>query len=72
MDELRVFLEAQFEPGMSWANYGIGKGKWNIDHVFPLSRVDLLDPIRVRQACNYLNLQPMWHSENCSKGNRTC
>ncbi len=59
-------MEALFAPGMSWTNYGA----WHIDHVYPLSRVDLSDPKKQRQACNFLNLQPLWAVDNIRKGDR--
>jgi hypothetical protein len=68
--ELRVHLESKFLPGMTWENRGIGKGKWNIDHVMPLSAFNLSDRQHLILACYYLNLQPMWTEDNVSKGNR--
>lgn len=66
--ELRSYLESKFQSGMSWENYGYGKGKWNIDHIFPLSAFNLTDPQHLLLACNHLNLQPLWHEDNMSKG----
>jgi len=66
MSELIVYLENQFQQGMSWENYG----KWHIDHVRPLSGFDLSDPEQVKNACHYSNLQPLWAADNMSKGNR--
>lgn len=68
--ELRIHLEAQFIDGMSWENYGRGLGKWNIDHICPVSRYDLTKQKEFEAACHYTNLQPMWHVENARKGNR--
>jgi hypothetical protein len=64
--ELRLRLEAKFAEGMSWDNYG----KWHIDHIRPLISFDLTDPIEIRQACNYQNLQPLWAQENLIKHKR--
>ena len=66
IDEARVHLESQFSEGMSWDNHG----DWHIDHIKPLSWFDLSDPKQMAEACHYTNLQPLWGSENISKGNR--
>lgn len=63
----RHWLEFQFEPGMSWANYGTD---WEIDHVLPLSRFDLTDPDQQRIACGWTNLQPKHKVHNRSKGSQ--
>ena len=36
-----IYLENKFTVGMSWDNYGNGHGKWNIDHIIPVSRFNL-------------------------------
>jgi hypothetical protein len=64
--ELINYLESKFQPGMNWANWGI-KG-WHIDHIKPLSSFNLSDPEQVRIACHYTNLQPLWATDNLSKG----
>jgi hypothetical protein len=65
ISELKLFLESQFEPGMTWENHG---SDWHIDHFVPLSCYDLTDPIQFREATNWLNLQPLWADENLRKG----
>ena len=70
LDVLKLRLENLWAPGMCWDNYGQGLGKWSIDHIIPLTAFDLEDRQHFILACNYLNLQPLWHSENASKGNR--
>jgi hypothetical protein len=64
MDEFLQHIEALFQPGMSWENYG----EWHIDHVLPLSGFDLSDPEQVKKACHYTNLQPLWAEDNIRKG----
>src|ERR1700728_1339025 len=39
--EAKAHLEYQFQPGMSWDNWGAGVGKWNVDHIMPLAVFDL-------------------------------
>ena len=58
-------IEQQFTEGMSWENYG----EWHIDHKIPLKykKTPLEEDI---QRLHYTNTQPMWASENMSKGCR--
>lgn len=63
IDELKVHLEQQFEPGMTWENYG----EWHIDHIIPCARFDLRNPIHQKICFNYRNLQPLWAKDNSSK-----
>jgi len=60
------YLESKFKPGMTWEN----RSEWHIDHIIPLASFDLTDPEQQRAACHYTNLQPLWASENISKGAR--
>jgi hypothetical protein len=59
-------LEKSFKPGMTRENHG----KWHIDHIKPCSSFDLTKPSEQRECFHYTNLQPLWASENLSKGNR--
>jgi hypothetical protein len=70
IESLRLHLEAQFQPGMTWENYGRGKDKWNVDHIEPLVMFNLKDPEQIKIAFHYSNLQPLWQTENCSWGGR--
>lgn len=56
-------IESMFLPGMTWDNYG----DWHIDHIYPLSKVDRLDPYAVKACCHIDNLQPLWGPENSEK-----
>lgn len=69
LDEFKSHLEKQFRPGMTWENYGV-KG-WHIDHIFPLSKVDLNDSDAVKKVLHYTNMQPLWAEENIKKSNHT-
>lgn len=64
--EFKLYIENQFQNGMSWDNYGL-KG-WHIDHIIPISHFDLENEMELKEACNWLNLQPMWGVDNISKG----
>ena len=71
---LKVYLEAQFLPGMTWDNFGrldASASTWQIDHYHPLSGFDLTNSRQVREACHFSNLRPMWALDNRRKGNRT-
>jgi len=60
------YLEKLFKPGMTRKNHG----KWHIDHIKPCASFDLTKPSEQRECFHYTNLQPLWASENLSKGNR--
>jgi hypothetical protein len=65
--ELRLHLEKQFLPGMTWENYGRGKGKWNMDHIIPCASFNLLLEEEQRKCFHYTNLQPLWSGDNVRK-----
>lgn len=65
-DELRVYLESQFQEGMTWENQG--KGGWHIDHKIPLASAKTVK--EVIALCHYTNLQPLWEVDNLKKGAR--
>lgn len=66
IEHLRQWLEFQFQPGMTWDNYG----KWHIDHIKPLASFDLTNRNQLKAACHYTNLQPLWAVDNLRKGSR--
>jgi hypothetical protein len=61
---LKGFLEGKFKEGMSWENHG----DWHIDHIKPCASFNLLDEEEQKKCFHYTNLQPLWASENLSKG----
>lgn len=63
--ELMAHLEKQFQPGMTWDNYG----DWHIDHIVPLSlfNYETLDDIDFKRAWALSNLQPLWALDNLKK-----
>ena len=69
IQQLRAHLESNFQPGMSWHNYG--RTGWHIDHIRPLADFDLTDSRQLQQACHYTNLQPLWASDNLRTGARS-
>ena len=68
VDELKAYIESLFKPGMTWANWSF-RG-WHLDHIKPLEFFDLTDPKQLEQACHFTNLQPLWMSENLTKGRK--
>ena len=72
IDYLKQHLEKQFQPGMTWDNYGRGwhgKKEWQIDHIKPCDKFDLSKADEQRKCFHYTNLQPMWAEENNKKRN---
>lgn len=68
ISELRVHLERQFLPNMSWAN----RSEWHIDHIIPLSSFKFTsskDP-EFQAAWALSNLRPMWAQENQVKNKK--
>lgn len=66
--ELKRHLESLFTEGMSWSNWGRGRGCWNIDHIIPLAAFDMRDREQRHKANHYSNLRPLWYEENAKKG----
>jgi 5-methylcytosine-specific restriction endonuclease McrA len=54
---LKIYLENQFQPNMTWENYG----ECEIDHIIPVSK---------NGSFHYSNLQPLWKIDNRKKSNK--
>lgn len=65
VEELRTRLESQFSGDMSWDNYG---SLWTIDHIYPLSKANLMDEVELKAVCHHSNLRPILKSDNSRKG----
>ena len=59
--DLKSHLEAKFQPGMTWENYG----EWHIDHIIPLASAATADELH--RLCHFSNLQPLWAQDNRAK-----
>ncbi len=66
--ELKEHIEKQFQPGMSWDNWG--PKTWHIDHRKALANFDLTNRSQFLEANHYTNLQPLWAEENIQKGSK--
>jgi len=68
--QVKEHLESKFLPGMSWENHG----KWHIDHNKPvdyfIKNKDFTDEKVQKECFHYLNLQPLWASDNLRKRNK--
>ena len=64
------YIKAKFtvdEQGemMTFDNHGI---VWELDHIYPCSRIDTDDPVECAALNHYLNLQPLTILQNRDKG----
>ncbi len=63
-DKFNQRIEMNFQPGMSWENYG----KWHIDHTKPVARFIEQGITDIKLINCLSNLRPMWATENIKKG----
>jgi hypothetical protein len=57
LTELKLYLEQQFLPEMTWENHG---EIWEIDHTKPCASFDLTDIEQQKECFHYTNLQPLF------------
>jgi hypothetical protein len=72
IEELKLYLENLFKPGMSWNNWGkVNKDEngyfWEIDHIISFNSVDLTNEEELLKVCNYKNLRPCWRWANMAR-----
>ena len=65
-ETLRNHLQSLFQNGMNFENYR----KWELDHIFPISKFNLNNIDEIKKCFNYTNLQPLWKPDNRKKGNK--
>jgi len=63
-EDFKIYIELQFQDGMSWENHG----KWHLDHKIPVSWAESEE--KVYELNHYTNFQPLWATDNLSKGNK--
>lgn len=68
VDDLMAHLERHFTDGMSWENYG----EWHVDHIIPKAALNYSEPehIDFKRCWSLSNLQPLWATDNISKGGK--
>lgn len=68
VEDLIKHLESNFDPWMSWDNYG----EWQIDHIKPKSWFDYTKPEdnEFKECWALNNLQPLKKEHNIKKGNK--
>lgn len=62
--ELKIYLEKQFTPNMTWDNYGT---YWHVDHIVQIQEFDMSIPDEQEKAFHYSNLRPLEAGKNMSK-----
>lgn len=83
IEELKTYVESQFEPWMNWSNRGVYKvnewddndpstWKWNLDHIEPHSKFkyETMDCDEFRKCWALSNLRPYSAKQNIIDGNR--
>ena len=69
IEDFKKHIEDQFEPGMTWDNWGridSNKRCWNIDHIKPISLASSEEELK--KLVHYTNMRPLWADENIRKG----
>jgi len=61
--ELAKHIEAMFEFGMTWKNYG----EWHIDHIKPVSHFKIKSERDIARIWSLKNLRPRWATNEISK-----
>jgi hypothetical protein len=57
-------VESMLRPEWTWDNYG---KVWEIDHIYPIAKANINDPIELFAVSNYKNLRPLSAAENRKK-----
>ena len=65
IQHFKEHIEKQFVEGMTWDNYG----EWHIDHIIPLKYENPTMEETIERL-HWENTQPLWATDNKSKGNR--
>lgn len=68
LEHFMWYLAKKFNPGMTWENHGVHG--WHVDHKKPCALFDMLDTEEQRRCFHFSNLQPLWGSDNLSKGTK--
>jgi hypothetical protein len=63
--EFKEYIESLMTECMSWNNWGVGKEKWQLDHVIPLRLAENRNEHIELNA--YQNFQPLWDDKHKAK-----
>lgn len=71
----RKYIEDQFEPNMTWDNNKpyipkVQEEVWHLDHIIPVSLIDLNNEEQIKKITHYTNYKPIWAKDNFSKYNK--
>ena len=55
-DKFLEYIEGKFACGMTWENYG---SYWDLDHIYPLSKINVECKYEQLAAFHYKNIQPL-------------
>lgn len=67
VEDLWIYLESKFEPGMTRENHG---KVWHVDHIMPCAIFDLTRAEHQRRCFHFSNLQPLFVRENLRKSSK--
>ena len=60
------YFNDKLNDNMTLDNYG----EWEIDHIYPLSKINYSDVEEIKKYFNYTNLQPLFKIDNLIKYNK--
>jgi len=65
LSELKYHLQGQFQPGMTWQNFG----QWHIDHVQPIATFHFTTyhDKDFKRCWALSNLRPLWERDNWTR-----
>jgi len=66
--QLKKHIESKFKEGMTWQKFNLGE--IHLDHIIPCNYFLSQPNPDFKLFYNWRNLQPLWASENCSKGKK--
>jgi hypothetical protein len=64
IEELKLYLETQFDKNMTWENYGT---YWEVDHIKPIEDFNFENEDEIYECWSYKNLQPLTINKNRTK-----
>lgn len=62
--EIREWIQSNWLPGMTWANYG---QLWVVDHIVPIRMFDVFCEEDLKICWHYKNLMPLLKDDNFKK-----